>query len=152
MNNQNRGMGRSINDPRAAKNEKMDKARRSRVLSRILRYILRYKWAMLGALLLMLASNLLALAGPALSGKVINATDPFNAAEGGGIAIGKVDFDTVKLYCILLLIQLRAALKPLTLSDICFIIPAPQLVLELNNAWDFVSRNYKFPDLEDTEG
>ena len=97
-------MGRSINDPRAAKNEKMDKARRSRVLSRILRYILRYKWAMLGALALMLASNLLALAGPALSGKVINAIDPFNAAEGGGIAIGKVDFDTVKLYCILLLI------------------------------------------------
>ena len=104
MNNQNRGLGRSINDPRAAKNEKMDKARRSRVLSRILRYILRYKWAMLGALLLMLASNLLALAGPALSGKVINAIDPFNAAEGGGIAIGKVDFEAVKTYCILLVI------------------------------------------------
>ena len=30
-------MGRSINDPRAAKNEKMDMARRSRVLSRSLR-------------------------------------------------------------------------------------------------------------------
>ena len=97
-------MGRSINDPRAAKNEKMDKARRSRVLSRILRYILRYKWAMLGAFLLMLASNLLALAGPALSGKVINAIDPFNTAENGGIAIGKVDFEAVKTYCILLVI------------------------------------------------
>ena len=97
-------MGRSINDPRASQNQKMDKTRRTRVLGRILRYILRYKWAMLGALILMLASNLLALAGPALSGKVINAIDPFNAAEGGGIAIGKVDFDTVKLYCILLLI------------------------------------------------
>ncbi len=104
MNNQNRGLGRSINDPRAAKNEKMDKARRSRVLSRILRYILRYKWAMLGALVLMLASNLLALAGPALSGKVINAIDPLGTAENGGIAIGKVDFETVKTYCILLLI------------------------------------------------
>ena len=97
-------MGRSINDPRASQNQKMDKTRRTRVLGRILRYILRYKWAMLGALVLMLGSNLLALAGPALSGKVINAIDPFNAAEGGGIAIGKVDFETVKLYCILLLI------------------------------------------------
>ena len=97
-------MGRSINDPRASQNQKMDKTRRTRVLGRILRYILRYKWAMLGALVLMLGSNLLALAGPALSGKVINAIDPFNAAEGGGIAIGAVDFDTVKTYCILLLI------------------------------------------------
>ena len=103
-------MGRSINDPRASQNQKMDKTRRTRVLGRILRYILRYKWAMLGALILMLASNLLALAGPALSGKVINAIDPFGtanggaAAEGGGIAIGAVDFETVKLYCILLLI------------------------------------------------
>ncbi len=97
-------MGRSINDPRAAQNQKMDKTRRTRVLGRILRYILRYKWAMLGALILMLGSNLLALAGPALSGKVINAIDPFNAAEGGGIAIGAVDFETVKTYCILLLI------------------------------------------------
>ena len=97
-------MGRSINDPRANQNQKMDKTRRTRVLGRILRYILRYKWTMLGALILMLGSNLLALAGPALSGKVINAIDPFNAAEGGGIAIGAVDFETVKLYCILLLV------------------------------------------------
>ena len=103
-------MGRSINDPRASQNQKMDKTRRTRVLGRILRYILRYKWAMLGALILMLTSNLLALSCPALSGKVINAIDPFGtanggaAAEGGGIAIGAVDFDTVKLYCILLLI------------------------------------------------
>ncbi len=104
MNNQNRGLGRSINDPRAAKNEKMDKARRSKVLARILRYILRYKWAMLGALVLMLGSNLLALAGPALSGKVINAIDPFDSANGGAIAIGAVDFETVKTFCILLVI------------------------------------------------
>ena len=109
MNNGNRGLGRSINDPRAAKNQKMDKARRSKVLSRILRYVLRYKWAMLGALVLMLGSNLLALAGPALSGKVINAIDPFNTAENGGIAIGAVDFDTVRTYCILLVIFYAAS-------------------------------------------
>ena len=105
MTNGNKGfMGRSVNDPRAAQNQKMDKARRSKVLSRILRYILRYKWAMLGALILMLGSNLLALAGPALSGKVINAIDPFDSANGGQLVLGAVDFETVKIYCILLVI------------------------------------------------
>ncbi|MBP3666117.1 MAG: ABC transporter ATP-binding protein [Clostridia bacterium] len=82
----------------------MDKARRTRVVGRILRYMLHYKWAMLAAFLLMLISNLLALAGPALSGVVINAIDPFDTANSGGIAVGKVDFDTVKLYCLLLII------------------------------------------------
>ena len=81
MNNQSRGMGRSINDPRAAQNQKMDKARRSRVLGRVLRYMLHYKWAMLAAFAMMLVSNLLALAGPALSGIVINAIDPFGGAD-----------------------------------------------------------------------
>ena len=33
-------MGRSVNDPRAAQNQKMDKARRSKVLGRVLRYML----------------------------------------------------------------------------------------------------------------
>ena len=93
-------MGRSINDPRAAQNQKMDKARRTRVLVRILRYMLHYKWAMLAAFAMMLVSNLLALAGPALSGIVINAIDPF----GGAGAAGAVDFDTVKKYCIILVI------------------------------------------------
>ncbi len=93
-------MGRSINDPRAAQNQKMDKARRSRVLGRVLRYMLHYKWAMLAAFAMMLVSNLLALAGPALSGIVINAIDPF----GGASAEGAVDFDTVKKYCIILIV------------------------------------------------
>ena len=100
MNNQSRGMGRSINDPRAAQNQKMDKARRSRVLGRVLRYMLHYKWAMLAAFAMMLVSNLLALAGPALSGIVINAIDPF----GGASAEGAVDFDTVKKYCVILVV------------------------------------------------
>ena len=93
-------MGRSINDPRAAQNQKMDKARRSRVLGRVLRYMLHYKWAMLAAFAMMLVSNLLALAGPALSGIVINAIDPF----GGASAEGAVDFDTVKKYCVILVV------------------------------------------------
>ena len=93
-------MGRSINDPRAAQNQKMDKASRSRVLGRVLRYMLHYKWAMLAAFGMMLLSNLLALAGPALSGIVINAIDPF----GGADATGAVDMDTVVKYCILLIV------------------------------------------------
>ncbi len=97
-------MGRSVNDPRAAQNQKMDKTRRTRVLGRVLRYILRYRWPMLGAFALMLISNLLALAGPALSGVVINAIDPFNAAEGGAAATGAVDFATVKTYCLILVV------------------------------------------------
>ena len=52
-------MGRSINDPRAAQNQKMDKTRRTRVLGRVLRYMLHYKWAMLAAFCMMLLSNLL---------------------------------------------------------------------------------------------
>ena len=95
-----RGMGRSVNDPRAAQNQKLDKAGRARVLVRVLRYILHYKWAMLAAFGMMLLSNLLALAGPALSGIVINAIDPF----GGASAEGAVDFETVTTYCILLVI------------------------------------------------
>lgn len=53
----------------------------------------RYKWAMLLAFLMMLASNLLALAGPKLSGIVIDAVEPGR---------GAVDFDTVLRFCILL--------------------------------------------------
>ena len=91
-------MGRSINDPRAAQNQKMDRTDRKRVLVRVLRYILHYKWAMLAAFGLMLVSNLLALAGPALSGIVINAIDP-TAND-----LGKVDFDTVRKYCLILIV------------------------------------------------
>ena len=63
-------MGRSINDPRAAQNQKMDKTRRTRVVGRILRYMLHYKWAMLAAFGMMLVSNLLALAGPASASRL----------------------------------------------------------------------------------
>lgn len=98
--NNGKGMGRSSNDPRAAQNRPMDKGSRRRVFMRILRYMLRYKWAMLAAFGMMLVSNLLALAAPALSGVVINALDPFE----GGNATGAVDMNTVIRYCILLVI------------------------------------------------
>ncbi len=99
-------MGRSINDPRAG-GATMDRGSRRLVFGRVLRYMLHYKWAMLGAFFLMLASNLLALAGPALSGYVIDAIDPFGVAEGNGgavSAVGQVDFETVTRFCVLLVI------------------------------------------------
>ncbi len=105
--NNGKGMGRSVSDPRASHNPPMDRDSRTRVLLRVLRYMLRYKWAMLAAFLMMLISNLLALAGPAISGVIINAIDPFGLAEGGAAAggtVGTVDLATVTRYCLLLLV------------------------------------------------
>ena len=51
----------------------LDKKTRSHVLRRILSYLFRYRWLVLLAFLMMLASNLLALAGPKISGWAINA-------------------------------------------------------------------------------
>lgn len=49
-----------------------------------------YKWHVLLAFLLMITSNLLALVGPKLSGKAIEAIEP---------GVGAVDFETVFIYC-----------------------------------------------------
>ena len=87
-------MGRSTN--KVGKPETpLDKGTRKRVLLRVCRYLLKDKWAMLGALVMMLVSNLLALAGPAISGLIIAAIEP---------GVGKVDFDTVIFWCIVLVV------------------------------------------------
>lgn len=66
---------------------------RIQVLRRMGRYLFRYPKTMILALVLMLSSNLLALAGPTLSGRAIDAIDTKS---------GIVDFHTVWLYCALL--------------------------------------------------
>lgn len=71
-----------------------DKSRRKAVFIRLLKYFLRYKFLVLLALLLMLASNVFALLGPYLTGEAINAI----AAENG------VDFPKVFMYCALMAI------------------------------------------------
>jgi len=81
-------MGRSANKPGAAPETKMDRGRRARVFRRMLKYLLRYKWLVLLAFSMMLASNALALVGPRLSGMAI---DAINLKTG-------VDFDSVFLY------------------------------------------------------
>ncbi len=65
------------------------------VLRRLLRYMLRYKWLMALAIALSVSGNLLALLGPMLSGKAID------AMTGGA---GSVDFSIVIRCCVWMLI------------------------------------------------
>ena len=71
------------------------KASRRRVLLRVLGYMAEHRWLMLTALCIMVISNVITLLAPYYSGLVINAVEP---------GAGKVDFDTVWRYCILLVI------------------------------------------------
>lgn len=67
---------------------KMDRKRRARVLRRMYGYLMPHAGLVLLAILMMLASNVLALVGPRLSGRAIDAIS----------AIGGVDFDSVYFY------------------------------------------------------
>ncbi|MGN1446189.1 MAG: ABC transporter ATP-binding protein, partial [Eubacteriales bacterium] len=92
MINHNGPMGRSAGKPGTPETAP-DRAGMMKILGRLCRYLFHFKWAMLAAFLMMLLSNLLALAGPKLSGTVIDAM---------GLGEGAVDFETVIRYCILL--------------------------------------------------
>lgn len=63
---------------------------RKKVLLRLWSYICQHKWMAFAAVLLTVSSNFLALLGPMLSGKAIDAI---------GLEQGLVDFPTVFLYC-----------------------------------------------------
>lgn len=60
------------------------------ILKRLIKYVFEYKLLLFAAFVLMIVSNLLALVGPQLSGKAIDAIE---------LGPGNVDFDTVFLYC-----------------------------------------------------
>ena len=97
MNNMNFGGGRgqrsrSLNAPLDQKQTKED---RTRVIARMSKYLLRYKKTVFLALFLMLSSNLLALAGPALSGRAIDAIK---------LGEGAVELHTVWIFVLLLAI------------------------------------------------
>ena len=66
------------------------KGARLAVIKRIGTYMLKQKWLVIAAFTVMLASNLLALAAPLLSGKAIDAI---------GLGTGKVEFNTVWIFC-----------------------------------------------------
>ncbi len=60
------------------------------IFVRIFKYMFRYPLLLVSAVTLMITSNLLALVGPTLSGKAIDAID---------LGVGNVDFSTVFKYC-----------------------------------------------------
>lgn len=82
-------------DNEKPKENKLTKPERKQVFIRLMKYLWQYKLLLILALVMTLGANLLSLAGPYLSGKAIS------AIENG---IGKVDFETVFHYAILMLI------------------------------------------------
>lgn len=68
---------------------------RKKVLLRLWSYLYCYKWMVFTALLLTISSNLLALVGPTLSGRAIDAI---------GVTPGGVDFPVVFTYCGLMIV------------------------------------------------
>jgi len=81
-----------VNSPKPE--EKIDKKTKTRVLLRLARYLLRHKWLVILAMGLMIASNLLALVGPKLSGLAVDAI---------GYGDEPVKLDRVFYYCGLML-------------------------------------------------
>jgi len=69
--------------------------RKLTVLLRLGRYMVKFWWGYVLAIILNIISSLLALEGPKLSGLAINAIEPGK---------GKVDFDTVIHYCVLMVV------------------------------------------------
>ncbi len=84
-------MSRPMGGPRGMEgpSKKLDRKTGMRVLRRILSYLFRYKWLAVLAFVMMLTSNLLALAGPRLSGFAIDTL----SGEFSGDAVWKPLYD-----------------------------------------------------------
>ncbi len=105
----NRGMNKIL-----SYNDTETKGSRSKVIRRLISYILQHKALALLALLTMLTSNLLALAAPKLSGMAIDAIE---------FGEGKVDLPSVIYYCSLMaLCYIVSALLAYALSVIMTIL------------------------------
>ena len=76
--------GKSIKGQKAMNQAKNKKA----TLIRLTLYLMQYKWLLLGAFILTVGSNLLALIGPMLSGYAVDAI----------VGVGKVQFNKVFYY------------------------------------------------------
>lgn len=87
-------MGNSRSLRSARPDSHIDKKTKARVMLRLGKYLFAHKWYVVAAFVLMMVSNVLALTGPLLSGKAIDAVE-----------LGKhaVDMPSVILYCSLLL-------------------------------------------------
>ena len=84
--------------PETVQTEKHEKPKmkKTAVLSRLLPYLMRYKFLMLGAILLTVGGNLLALAGPYISGLAVDAME---------LGRGKVNFEKVGCYAVLMVVM-----------------------------------------------
>ena len=84
--------------PETVQTEKHEKPKMKKkaVLSRLLPYLMRYKFLMLGAILLTVGGNLLSLAGPYISGLAVDAME---------LGRGKVNFEKVGCYGVLMVVM-----------------------------------------------
>ena len=88
--------------------DKMDKKTRRAVLVRLGKYLYQYIWILIPAFFVMMASNVLGIIAPKISGKAINAIKP---GQGAG------DFASVKHYVVLMAIcYLGSAILSLALA------------------------------------
>lgn len=78
------------------KKHEKPKMKKKAVLSRLLPYLMRYKFLMLGAILLTVGGNLLSLAGPYISGLAVDAME---------LGRGKVNFEKVGCYGVLMVVM-----------------------------------------------
>ncbi|MDD4124939.1 MAG: ABC transporter ATP-binding protein, partial [Eubacteriales bacterium] len=96
------------------RNNSGTKPKKKYILLRLWKYLYRYKFTLLTAFVLVMASNLLVLWGPSLSGKAINAM---------GLGKGDTDFDTVYYYITLMLVfYILSALLSYVLAGIMIIL------------------------------
>jgi len=97
-------------NPRYANNPVLSTARKKYLLSRLMKYLLKFKWLLLCAGALTIASNLFSLIGPKLSGLAIDAIE---------LGEGNVDFRTVFIYAgLMLLFYISSVIMSYTLAII----------------------------------
>ena len=90
------------------------KMKKTAILSRLLPYLLRYKMLLITCILLSIGGNLLALAGPYVSGLAVDAME---------LGTGRVDFSSVGFYSILMvLLYIASAVLSYALTRLMIVI------------------------------
>ena len=90
------------------------KIKKTAILSRLLPYLLRYKMLLITCILLSIGGNLLALAGPYVSGLAVDAME---------LGTGKVDFSSVGFYSVLMvLLYIASAVLSYALTRLMIVI------------------------------
>ena len=90
------------------------KMKKTAILSRLLPYLLRYKMLLITCILLSIGGNLLALAGPYVSGLAVDAME---------LGTGKVDFSSVGFYSVLMvLLYIASAVLSYALTRLMIVI------------------------------